>query len=103
MFRPGDIPEDQMLLVGHRLKRAMWYRPQAIAPDFELIGFTATPKGITNVNQLDANGNDVDGQRIFQGQLDDKWFLNALSMVVAEPQAFKRVNCLDPGTFRQFA
>jgi hypothetical protein len=44
-----------------------------------------------------------DGQRIYQGEVEDKWFLNALSMVAVEPKVFREVNCLDPGTFKEFS
>ena len=87
-----------MTLIGHRLKQARWYRPQQIAPDVGQIGFMASPKG--SLDQLEEGEQPADGQRVFQGQLDNKWFLNALSMVAVEPKAFNRVNCLDPGTFR---
>lgn len=43
----------------------------------------------------------VDGQRIFQGEVEDKWFLNALSMAAVEPQVFAQLNCLDAGTFHE--
>jgi hypothetical protein len=30
------------------------------------------------------------------------WFLNALSMAAVEPSVFKKINCLDHGTFLEF-
>ena len=42
----------------------------------------------------------ADGQRIYQGAVENKWFLNALSMVVVEPRYFKLVNCLTPAQFQ---
>ena len=35
--------------------------------------------------------------------MEDKWFLNALSMAAVEPKIFKEVNCLDYGTFKEFS
>ena len=72
----------------------------------KLIGFTRSVE-LDNLKSLD-EANEltqeqlIDGQRIFMGELEDKWFINALSMVAVEPQTFKMVNCLDIGTFLEF-
>ena len=59
---------------------------------------------LDNIGNLDEaidveNEKLTDGLRIFQGEVEDKWFLNALSMAAVEPSTFKKVNCLDIGTF----
>jgi hypothetical protein len=35
--------------------------------------------------------------------IQNKWFLNALSMVAVEPRVFKEINCLDSATFNEFS
>lgn len=45
----------------------------------------------------------VDGLRMYQGEVEDKWFLNALSMVAIEPSVFKKVCPLSPAQMRSFA
>lgn len=81
-----------MLLMENKLKKVTWYRPQEIAPDHELVGFMKPAKleslqSLEEANAVTAEQR-VDGQRIFQGEVEDKWFLNALSMAAVEPQVF---------------
>ena len=40
LFTGGDLPEDKMVSLGGKLNKVEWYRPQQIAPDVGLVGFT---------------------------------------------------------------
>lgn len=106
VYKDGDIPAHKLLTLESKLRKLEWFRPQQIAPDYDMIGFTSSEK-IQNISSLEeanqVTGEQmVDGQKIYQGFVEDKWFLNALSMVVVEPSIFKKVNCLDHGTFLEF-
>ena len=99
----GDIPKAKAILMKNKIRKVRWQRPQEIAPDPEFVGFLKSLKVENPDNLNDANALTesqlIDGQRIFVGEVEDKWFLNALSMAVVEPAVFRELNCLDAGDF----
>ena len=107
IYKTEDIPEHNFIMLEEKLKRLSWHRPPEIAPDVELIGFTKSV-GIEKLSTMEevaalTEAQLADGQRVYQGAVENKWFLNALSMVVVEPRMFKLVNCLTPAQFQQYS
>jgi len=107
IYKEGDVPEYKSLFLLEKLKKVEWFRPQQIAPKFDLIGFTKSAK-LENIQSLEeahqqSEEDLVDGQRIYQGEVEDKWFLNALSMAAVEPSVFKKVCPLSPAQMNSFA
>ena len=69
IHRPGDIPKSKMLTFENKLRSIEWFRPQQIAPDYDLVGFMKSAK-LQNLANLDEAGELTDeqlcdGQRIY--------------------------------------
>ena len=68
------------------LKKLEWFRPKNISPKPQLTGFTdlnlsgATPEELAEMKSQYK----VHGHRIKQGKLENRWFLNGLTMIAAE-------------------
>ena len=97
VFVKGDVPTHKEVVLLPKLRRIRWYRPPQIAPNAKLIGFTSSD-AVTRKQTLQEakelkKEELINGLRIFKGEdLENKWFLNALSMVSSEPLQFARVN-----------
>lgn len=90
VFIKGDVPTHKEVVLMPKLRKIRWYRPQQIAPNPRLIGFTKSEAVEAKMSLKEAKKFTKDelisGMRIFRGEeLEDKWFLNALSMVSSEP------------------
>ena len=102
------MPSHKDAVLRTKLRNVAWFRPQDIAPDAKLIGFTKSAAIHENQSFEEAGKFTreqlIDGLRIHQSAvLENKWFLNALSMVSSEPHQFARINCLDRDVFTKFA
>ena len=78
------------------IENLKWFRPEQIAIKSDLVGFydinreKATPAELENLFGLEL----ADGGRICYGQtLENRWFLNALTMVASEERQLDLLTC----------
>lgn len=90
LFFEGDLDKQTAIEIDLQVKKLDWLRPKLIGPKPTLTGFAdlnlqgAAPEELAEMKTQYK----VHGHRIIQGKLENRWFLNALTMIAAEQKLF---------------
>jgi len=84
------------------LPKIEWRRPNEISLKKELIGFYESKVDIKKLTSLQGSDNILGGRISQSTYLDNRWFLNAVSMVAAEERQFDLVTLKDDKEIQSF-